>query len=56
MKSEPVLILAAVQAIIALGVSFGLKLSAEQTGAIMAVSAALLGVVTRAYVSPTTKP
>ena len=35
-KREPALILGAIQAIITLAVSFGLQLSAEQTGAIMA--------------------
>ena len=49
---EPVLWLAAVQAFIALVTSFGLDLSGEQTGAIMAVSAGLLGLIARQRVSP----
>ena len=49
---EPALILAAVQAILALVAAFGLDLSAEQTGAILAVSAALLGILTRSQVTP----
>ena len=52
MKTEPALIIAAVQAIIALAVSFGLHLSPEQIGAIMAVTAAILGLITRSFVTP----
>jgi hypothetical protein len=50
---EPAMVLALVQAVIVLGVAFGLKLSAEQTGAILAVTALVLGLVTRSQVSPT---
>jgi len=50
---EPVLILTAVQAALALAVAFGLDLSNEQTGAIIALSAAVLGVITRSKVTPT---
>ena len=53
MDREPALILAAVQSFIALVVAFGLDLSIEQTGALLAVTAAVLGVVTRSKVSPT---
>ena len=49
---EPALILGAIQAILALVVSFGLDLSVEQTGAILAASAAILAVITRSQVSP----
>lgn len=49
---EPILWLAFVQAVIAFVVSFGLDLSGEQTGSIMAVTAALLGLVARQRVSP----
>lgn len=49
---EPALILAAVQAVITLVVAFGLDLTAEQVGAISAVSAAILGVITRTQVDP----
>ena len=49
---EPTLIVAAATALISLGVAFGLQLSDEQFGAIMAVVAALLGLLTRARVSP----
>ena len=41
--------------LIALGVAFGLELSGEQTGAIMAVVTAALGFVTRAKVTPAPK-
>lgn len=46
-KREPALIIAAVQTVIALVVAFGVDLSNEQTGALLAVTAAVLGVVTR---------
>ena len=49
---EPALILAAVQAIVALVVAFGLDLTPEQVGGILAASAALLGVLTRSQVTP----
>lgn len=52
MKTEPVLILGAVQTAIALVVSFGLDLTAEQVGAIVAFSAAVLSVVARRKVTP----
>lgn len=54
-KLEPVLVLGAVQAILALAVAFGLDLSAEQVGAIVAASAAVLSVVTRTQVTPNEK-
>ena len=50
---EPAMVLAFVQAIIVLGVAFGLKLTPEQTGAILAVTAVLLGLLTRTKVTPT---
>lgn len=49
---EPALILGAVQALLALGLSFGLHLTSEQIGAIMAASAAVLAVITRSQVTP----
>jgi hypothetical protein len=49
---EPVLFLSAVQTIVALAVSFGVGLSAEQVGAITAVTAAVLGVWSRSRVTP----
>lgn len=50
---EPILILAAVQATIALVAAFGLQLSAEQIAALVAFSAAVLGVIARQRVTPT---
>ena len=49
---EPVLVLAVVETIIALVVAFGLDLTAEQVGGIMAVSAAVLGFIARSQVTP----
>ena len=46
-KREPALILGAVQALLALALSFGLELSSQQIGAILAATAALLALVTR---------
>lgn len=51
MKVQPALALGLVQAVIVLGVSFGLRLSPEQSGAILAVIAALTALLTRSYVS-----
>ena len=53
---EPALVLGAVQAVLALVVAFGLKLSVEQTGAILAATAAILAVVTRSQVTPVADP
>ena len=50
---EPAMVLALVQTVIVLAVSFGLKLTPEQTGAILAVTAVVLGLLTRSQVSPT---
>jgi hypothetical protein len=49
---EPAMILALINAGIALAVSFGLNLSNEQIGAIMAFTSAMLGLLTRSQVSP----
>lgn len=49
---EPALILAAVQAGVALLVSFGFDLTVEQVGAVVAFTAAALGAVTRSKVTP----
>jgi len=50
---EPAMVLSAVQAVIVLAVSFGLQLSPEQTGAILALTAVVLGLITRSQVTPT---
>ena len=52
MNKEPVAILAVVQTVLALVVSFGFELSGEQVGAITAVAAAVLGLWARSKVSP----
>lgn len=50
---EPAMVMAVVQCAIALAISFGLHLSTEQTGAVVAFTAALLGLITRSRVTPT---
>lgn len=52
LNREPVMTLAVVQALLVLLVSFGIDLSTEQTGAILAASAAVLGWITRSKVTP----
>jgi hypothetical protein len=52
-SKEPVLVLAMVQSGIALVTSFGMSLTAEQIGAILAFTSAVLGVVARSQVTPT---
>jgi hypothetical protein len=49
---EPAMVLALVQAVIALVVAFGLQLAPDQIGAILAVAAVVLGRITRSRVSP----
>ena len=56
MKTEPAIILGAVQAIIVLAVSFGLELTTEQTAAIFSIAAIVLSIVTRQLVTPNGKP
>ena len=51
-NKEPALIVGFVGAAIALGVSFGLPVSAEQVGFVMAFVTAGLAFVTRSQVSP----
>jgi hypothetical protein len=53
LRSEPALILGLVQAIIALVLAFGVDLSEEQIGSILALTAVALAVATRMLVSPT---
>ena len=52
---EPAMVLALVQCVIIVGVAFGLRLNPEQTGAILALTAVVLGLITRTQVSPTVK-
>jgi hypothetical protein len=53
LNREPALIAGFVQAVLALAVAFGLDLTPEQTGAILAVTAATCALVVRARVTPT---
>jgi hypothetical protein len=55
-RNEPALIAGLVQAVLGLLLAFGLKLSIEQVGAIMAVTAAVLAFVVRSVVTPTNAP
>lgn len=52
---NPAMVLAFVGAVISLGVAFGLQLTAEQTGAILAVVQIALGLITRSQVTPTSQ-
>ncbi len=49
---EPAMVLALVQAVLALVVAFGLDLAPDQIGAILAVTAVVLGLISRSRVSP----
>ena len=49
---EPAMVLAFVQCVIVLAVSFGLRMTPEQTGAILALTAVVLGLITRSQVTP----
>jgi hypothetical protein len=55
-RTEPALLIALVQATIALAVSFGLSLSPEQVGAVLALVAAASAVVVRQNVAPVQAP
>jgi uncharacterized membrane protein YeaQ/YmgE (transglycosylase-associated protein family) len=49
---EPAAILGLVGAAIAVGVSFGLNITPEQVGLIMAFTSAVIGFITRSQVTP----
>jgi hypothetical protein len=51
-QTEPAVVVAFVQAVIVLAISFGLKVTPEQQGAILAVIALGAGIITRSQVSP----
>ena len=53
---EPALLLGLVQAVIALAIGFGLHISPEQFGLIMAATAALAAVIVRQQVTPVIDP
>lgn len=55
LRHEPALLSGFVGAAVALGASFGLELTSEQVGAIMAVLSAGLAVLVRQRVSPVSK-
>jgi hypothetical protein len=55
-KSEPAAIAGAVQAALGLLLAFGVRLSTEQVGAVMAVVAAVLALAVRQSVTPVAKP
>lgn len=55
-RREPVMALALVQAVIVCGVAFGLELTDGQTAAVLGVTAAVLALVARSRVTPTTRP
>jgi hypothetical protein len=55
-RSEPVLIAGGVQAALGLATAFGLHLTGEQTGAILAFSAAALAIACRRAVTPSLPP
>lgn len=49
---EPAMVLAVLQAGLALAIGFGLNLTGEQVSLLLAFSAAVLGLVTRSQVMP----
>jgi len=53
-KNEPALIVGLVQAILALVLAFGVDLSEEQIGSILAITSVILAIVTRMLVTPAT--
>lgn len=54
-KNEPVLIQSLVQAVLGLFLAFGVSLSNEQVGSIMAIVAVVLAIVARMFVTPNAK-
>ena len=53
--NEPVMILALIEAGLALAIGFGLNLTVEQLALVVAFSAALLGLLARSQVTPIRK-
>ena len=51
-QDEPVLVTALIQGVLTLAVSFGLHLTPEQIGAVLALSGAILAFIARAKVTP----
>lgn len=54
-KREPAMFYGVVNAVIALAVSFGLDLKPDQIGALLAVTSALLALLTRSQMTPNVK-
>jgi len=52
-KSEPALVAGFIQAALALVIAFGVDVSQEQVGAILAITAAALALAVRSQVTPT---
>jgi hypothetical protein len=52
-KREPALFYGLVNTVLALVLAFGVELTVEQTGAILAVTSAVLALITRSSVKPT---
>jgi len=52
LRNEPVLLSALVQVIIGLLLAFGVDLTNEQVGSIMAATAVVLAILTRMFVTP----
>jgi len=52
-KREPVLLMGVIQTALGLLIAFGLHLSVEQIGALLATTAAVLSFLTRRLVEPT---
>jgi len=55
LQREPVAVLGALQALLAVAVGFGLDLTNEQTSLLLAATAAVLSLVTRSKVVPAGK-
>ena len=55
LKNEPALLSGLIQAILGLLLAFGVSLSDEQVGSIMAVTAVILAIAVRMFVTPTNK-
>jgi uncharacterized membrane protein len=55
LRNEPAVVAAVIGAVIAVAISFGLDLTKEQVGSIMALVTLLLGLGVRHQVTPTKK-
>jgi hypothetical protein len=55
-RAEPVIAVTLVQSVITLVVAFGLKLTPEQIGGILLVTNAILNIIARQGVTPTSAP